>query len=668
MRKGGEWKMNLKEIRENELNMSEEAFLKELGISKSVLEKYENDPSSIDVKTIIKIANLTGKTFSDLKASQKQGILKKNPEELLAVLKNSIIEYENNFNRLQYEERNYKKMISEYDELSNRLSKPIVAMNGALNEEKWNIISSLIDIHNVQSIVLFSKPISIYFRHTSEQPSFIKKEVTYFNNAFKINQISDEKYYNEWVEEDAINEHNRSAVVYLPSPFLKTAQLNFLVDEDVEQLKFGSIDVALFIDCMNQKIKEEEYSRFQKLYSKVTTSLKNIFIVLNTQIKTVDKENKDVVSAVKSCVENLSNIASTKKNNEIEERVFVYSRRDEKSIQNFESSLKSYVEQLKQMFQEKRSKLLNELVECNRSKLIQDLQSLSDIIKQKELYQLLAKNLLTYEAVRKEEFSEACEVIVDAIQKYKLDSVRNFKSEYEDVYSNNRIKSFLNARKALSHQVRLEEAKVETRYNIIQKIESNFIENSKKLSVDLESFIMRFSDICSEMGTGLNWKQSSFRPTDLFIREFEKYHLVNGITAFAHRNDEIQMVSPAIVSKLKKHLNKKFVFPIELLSPVEPTNMFVYLFKKTFQKSWETKVVEHLEFSSNTNNIVAEIEQYWDDTQFVFEQIADQLENEWNQYIEDRNEKINVYSIDELDDFEHMLKKILYYFNGKSQS
>lgn len=718
---------DLKSFRENSLKMTQAEFAELLGLRQDNISRLEQSVEQIPLEILIKIADSTGTTLDELVKYKRQNpnpLDVENTWRSAEFTKRSIVNYidaRSEIFRSQWGEK-YDNYFWELSGIVERvLTKPKIAIVGHSDVGKSRLINAIIGSEKMPTSWTPTTAITVHIKHVNDRPAFIEDEAWVFrashNNevGWDDKKLNDEGYCRAWKLSSGSAEILRdygtrqgemygkneagTAVIFVESDILKNCDIIDLpgfgtgdrVEDDTMTLKAKEYaDVLIFMSHAGQFMQgggieylKESINSLNVVENIKENSLKplsNLFIVAS-HAHTVDGGNPKSLFNIldngcsrllktmpKGFWNNKESISGYKYDyNVLRSRFYTYTTDVEKLRKPFEDELKTLLETLPIIINEKAKVFIGDYVKSTSSSLEKEIDRYKSIIKDRDGYELLLKAIEKNEPkMKNENESRRLDIILD-IKKMSRSSISLFREIYFKVINTDEIvkiikeKGFTKKKEDIQSlvslinstlQVEMQEMLKSESENLKQKINKYIADFTN--SLDFNKFVTDFPDI-----------DFSFDATRAFASGLAGLATFGGLALWASTLGNLgayilvaQGVSllsalgisvggtAAAVSTVAA-MGGPVVLGVAL-AIIAAISIYA-LFSGGWEKSLAKKIVKEYDINNCLNKFEKCIDQFWLDTEVAFNAGDKKMKEDWKQSVNRLEGMISNYNVDELE-------------------
>lgn len=714
--------MDFKALRENQLKWSREELAEALEVNVETIEHWENT-GGVPFDVIAKITQISGLKMEDILSYEKPKVKRVEPDytwETVDFTKKSIINYiSKKLEECAISEENQKKYIIGLEEgLKRTWIKPRISIVGRSDTGKSTLINALIGMEKMPTAWTPTTAIAVYIKHLDDRPEFIKEDAWIFadqvNNevVWDVKKINDREYCEQWkiaqgnveiLRSYGIRQENETAqkagaaVVFLDAPILKDCDIVDLPGFGTETESDDTItfkvaqqtDILIYLSQANgfMRIEDITYLKenvrnlpiWEKKDDNDLKPLSNLYVVAS-QAHTVSNGSKIQLSNIlKKGYENFCKTISKEYwqvrqkesgyvvedyNQEIfKKRFFTYTTDIPALCERFISDLQRTVEKLPKLVEERVKDFLNVYVKSQIPSLEKEIAHYNGLLDKREEYKKLLANIDANELNRMQKNDENKKKVRDRIEVLREESWKEFSQYYGEMVNTDNIVKMLKDSNITNKKEDVE--CFASRFQELIMAKGNDIIASKddKLSLDIQEYVEAF-----EENVKINFEKVSiemeFDATVTFATALAAIGILGGLGAYLAGKAILIWGSFSFLAGIGGTiaLNSLAWGPIGIaIGLIIATGLTVVkLFGGLWEKSLAKKIVEIYDKENVLGTVRNSFNVHWDETKEAFEKTSAKLDEEWNKYVEDLREMLNIY------DEERINEKVIELENMKS--
>lgn len=681
--------MDFKELRVNKLKLSVEEFAKEYEVSIEKVEEWDltNEVTFSIIEKIMKKTSMSFEEITNYKKPKIEAIQLDNTWENLKFTYKNYLEYINKIPNEAILKEYWNKYIKDLKNgIEKKLKKPIISFIGRSDTGKSTLINSLIGIEKMPTSWTPTTSIAVYVKHIEDKPKFIKEDVWIFSdslngkNFWDISKLYDEEYCKRWKiasgeieilkkfgirQNGNVLSHVGSAIVFIDAPILLNCDILDLPGygtemESDDRIAFEAInktDILIYLSQANGFMRIEDITYLKENIrclsvweNKKNNNLKpfsNLFIVASQAHTVANGNKKELKNILLKGSENFTKVLSNdywKRRseisgynygiNELNTRFFTYTTDIPELCQNFINELKETIELFPKVVEAEIENFISNYIMSRKTILEIEIKSYKEMIESKNKYEGLLKEIEKNKLQKIKEDSDNKKLLREKIKKLTLDSL----NEYNDYYS-----SILNVD------------------NITVKIKEKKIKKKKE---DIDFFISKFQDEIHQKCLSILEKNLSE-----FVEIAKKYvkkYKENINVSFEKFAIENIFEDDYIYTKFLRIGAMGVLDTAIFLGPIGMTISLIIAgilgIISFFGGNWEkivakkiVKVYEENDCISKYKNI---IKSYWGNIETIVDKEIDEIEKEWNNYVELLKINIDNFNKNNIDNNINTLKNI----------
>ena len=681
--------MDFKELRVNKLKLSVEEFAKEYEVSIEKVEELDltNEVTFSIIEKIMKKTSMSFEEITNYKKTKIEAIQLDNTWGNLKFTYKNYLEYINKIPNEAILKEYWNKYIKDLKNgIEKKLKKPIISFIGRSDTGKSTLINSLIGIEKMPTSWTPTTSIAVYVKHIEDKPKFIKEDVWIFSdslngeNFWDISKLYDEEYCKRWKiasgeieilkkfgirQNGNVLSHVGSAIVFIDAPILLNCDILDLPGygtemESDDRIAFEAInktDILIYLSQANGFMRIEDITYLKENIrclsiweNKKNNNLKplsNLFIVASQAHTVANGNKKELKNILLKGSENFTKVLSNdywKRRseisgynygiNELNSRFFTYTTDIPELCQNFINELKETIELFPKVVEAEIENFISNYIMSRKTILEIEIKSYKEMIESKNKYEGLLKEIEKNKLQKIKEDSDNKKVLREKIKKLTLDSL----NEYNNYYS-----SILNVD------------------NITAKIKEKKIKKKKE---DIDFFISKFQDEIHQKCLSILEKNLSE-----FIEIAKKYvkkYKENINISFEKFAIENIFEDDYIYTKFLRIGAMGVLDTAFFLGPIGMTISLIIggilgiisFFGGNWEKTVAKKIVKVYEENDCISKYKNIIKSYWGNIENMVDKEIDEIEKEWNNYVELLKINIDNFNKNNIDNNINTLKNI----------
>ena len=681
--------MDFKELRVNKLKLSVEEFAKEYEVSIEKVEELDltNEVTFSIIEKIMKKTSMSFEEITNYKKTKIEAIQLDNTWGNLKFTYKNYLEYINKIPNEAILKEYWNKYIKDLKNgIEKKLKKPIISFIGRSDTGKSTLINSLIGIEKMPTSWTPTTSIAVYVKHIEDKPKFIKEDVWIFSdslngeNFWDISKLYDEEYCKRWKiasgeieilkkfgirQNGNVLSHVGSAIVFIDAPILLNCDILDLPGygtemESDDRIAFEAInktDILIYLSQANGFMRIEDITYLKENIrclsiweNKKNNNLKplsNLFIVASQAHTVANGNKKELKNILLKGSENFTKVLSNdywKRRseisgynygiNELNSRFFTYTTDIPELCQNFINELKETIELFPKVVEAEIENFISNYIMSRKTILEIEIKSYKEMIESKNKYEGLLKEIEKNKLQKIKEDSDNKKVLREKIKKLTLDSL----NEYNNYYS-----SILNVD------------------NITAKVKEKKIKKKKE---DIDFFISKFQDEIHQKCLSILEKNLSE-----FIEIAKKYvkkYKENINISFEKFAIENIFEDDYIYTKFLRIGAMGVLDTAFFLGPIGMTISLIIggilgiisFFGGNWEKTVAKKIVKVYEENDCISKYKNIIKSYWGNIETMVDKEIDEIEKEWNNYVELLKINIDNFNKNNIDNNINTLKNI----------
>ena len=570
--------------------------------------------------------------------------------------------------------------------IEKKLKKPIISFIGRSDTGKSTLINSLIGIEKMPTSWTPTTSIAVYVKHIEDKPKFIKEDVWIFSdslngkNFWDISKLYDEEYCKRWKiasgeieilkkfgirQNGNVLSHVGSAIVFIDAPILLNCDILDLPGygtemESDDRIAFEAInktDILIYLSQANGFMRIEDITYLKENIrclsvweNKKNNNLKpfsNLFIVASQAHTVANGNKKELKNILLKGSENFTKVLSNdywKRRseisgynygiNELNTRFFTYTTDIPELCQNFINELKETIELFPKVVEAEIENFISNYIMSRKTILEIEIKSYKEMIESKNKYEGLLKEIEKNKLQKIKEDSDNKKLLREKIKKLTLDSL----NEYNDYYS-----SILNVD------------------NITVKIKEKKIKKKKE---DIDFFISKFQDEIHQKCLSILEKNLSefVEIAKKYVKKY-KENINVSFEKFAIENifeDDYIYTKFLRIGAMGVLDTAIFLGPIGMTISLIIAGILgiISFFGGNWEKTVAKKIVKVYEENDCISKYKNIIKSYWGNIETIVDKEIDEIEKEWNNYVELLKINIDNFNKNNIDNNINTLKNI----------
>ena len=681
--------MDFKELRVNKLKLSVEEFAKEYEVSIEKVEEWDltNEVTFSIIEKIMKKTSMSFEEITNYKKPKIEAIQLDNTWENLKFTYKNYLEYINKIPNEAILKEYWNKYIKDLKNgIEKKLKKPIISFIGRSDTGKSTLINSLIGIEKMPTSWTPTTSIAVYVKHIEDKPKFIKEDVWIFSdslngkNFWDISKLYDEEYCKRWKiasgeieilkkfgirQNGNVLSHVGSAIVFIDAPILLNCDILDLPGygtemESDDRIAFEAInktDILIYLSQANGFMRIEDITYLKENIrclsvweNKKNNNLKpfsNLFIVASQAHTVANGNKKELKNILLKGSENFTKVLSNdywKRRseisgynygiNELNTRFFTYTTDIPELCQNFINELKETIELFPKVVEAEIENFISNYIMSRKTILEIEIKSYKEMIESKNKYEGLLKEIEKNKLQKIKEDSDNKKLLREKIKKLTLDSL----NEYNDYYS-----SILNVD------------------NITAKIKEKKIKKKKE---DIDFFISKFQDEIHQKCLSILEKNLSefVEIAKKYVKKY-KENINVSFEKFAIENifeDDYIYTKFLRIGAMGVLDTAIFLGPIGMTISLIIAGILgiISFFGGNWEKTVAKKIVKVYEENDCISKYKNIIKSYWGNIETIVDKEIDEIEKEWNNYVELLKINIDNFNKNNIDNNINTLKNI----------
>ncbi len=720
---------DLKSFRENRLKMTQAEFAALIDVRQDYISRLEQSTDQTPLEILMKIANVTGTTIDELvnfKRSAPEPLVVNNTWKNADFTKRNLVDY---LTKKGAEYRvmwgyTYDKQMSELRvKVDYIIAKPRIAIVGHSDVGKSRLINSLLGIEKMPTSWTPTTAINVYIKHISDRPSYMEEEAWVFRAAsegkgaapWDERRLSDESYCREWKlaggsaeilksfgtrqGEDYERTEAGAAVIFVESDFLKNCDIvdlpgfgtgDRLEDDNLAFEGKKNADILIYMSIANGFMRDGDIDYLKESMLSLhpvehasTNDIKplaNLF-VLASQAHTVDRGNPQSLSVIldKGCERFLQSMPQSmlKMRAEatghcydekvIRSRFFTYTTDISMLRKAFEDDLRSIIEQLPNVINEKAKSYIRDVVMEYDQEVDKKIHEFEKILTQRDHYEQMLYDIQANEPQRANENQNRRQDILSAISNLKASSVQKFANKYGELISVDSIASIIKSKGFKKKKEDIQTLSSFLGSTLQSEMQKTLAEESEQLTQKINAFLEQFQNSIESGNPMANSYDISisFDATKAFAAGLVGLATFGGLAVWAASLGNlgayilvaqgvsllsaigISVGGTAAAATAISAIGGPIVIGITL-SVLAALAVFT-LISGGWEKSLAKKIVKEYDAKNALMKYKKVLDKYWEDTAAAFNHAADSLDKEWLDSVDRLRRIVESYDVDSIE-------------------
>lgn len=715
--------MDFKSLRSDKLKLTQEEFANIYEVSIQEVQELDKTGKP-DMDLIVKIANKTGLDFNTILSYEKprvKPIKVKDTWEKTNFTKKSLSGYLNSaLEQMDIPDFMRKNYIDDLEiGIMSKFVKPTVAIVGRSDTGKSTLINSLIDAEKMPAKWTPTTSTAVYVKHIKDRPNFIHDEAWIFKSEcegekfWNSKRLYDEEYCKKWKiaggnlslletystrQGGGLKTDAGSAVVFVDAPILLNCDIIDLPgygtettsDDVITARTAAQADILIYLSLASGflRIEDIEYLKnnvrtlpvLEKKGENDLKPLANLFVVAS-HADSVDNGNEiSLINILKNgCTRFLTTLSDEywKERSEksgynytsdvIQNCFFTYTTDIPALCDKFRNSLEVVMETIPEIVDKECKELIRAYVARKEPNLEAEIQKYESLRETRQKWVELLEKIRDSELERSAKNDREKHEIKDLIYSLNRESVNECTNYCASMLNVDEI-----TRKIKSKRIKNKKEDIQQFASQLQdEMQSKCADLLKKKSEDLS---VKVKDYVSEYQESV---EASFQEASLdadfdagyaFASSLAKIGIIGGLGAFLAADAAFALGSWAFLFGIGGQiaLFANFLGPIGIAAGtlISAALGVMKLFNGGWEKSVAKKLVSAFEEKGVSDKYRQAIREYWGQTENAFDQAAEQLDQKWNGYVEQLQNTVDSYDIEQIESSISAAKNILNFFEN----
>lgn len=715
--------MDFKSLRSDKLKLTQEEFANIYEVSiQEVLELDKTGKPDMDL--IIKIANKTGLDFNTILSYEKprvKPIKVKDTWEKTNFTKRSLSGYLNSaLEQMDIPDFMRKNYIDDLEiGIMSKFVKPTVAIVGRSDTGKSTLINSLIDAEKMPAKWTPTTSTAVYVKHIKDRPNFIHDEAWIFKSEcedekfWNSKRLYDEEYCKKWKiaggdlslletystrQGGGLKTEAGSAVVFVDAPILLNCDIIDLPgygtettsDDVITARTAAQADILIYLSLASGflRIEDIEYLKnnvrtlpvLEKKGENELKPLANLFVVAS-HADSVDNGNEISLTNIlkNGCARFLTTLSDEywKERSEksgynytsdvIQSCFFTYTTDIPALCEKFRNSLEVVMETIPEIVDKECKELIRAYVARKEPNLEAEIQKYESLRETRQKWVELLKKIRDSELERSAKNDREKREIKDLIHSLDIDSVNECTNYCASMLSVDEITRKIKSKKIKNKKEDIQQFASQLQDEMQSKCADLLKKKSEDLSVKVKEYVSEYQESV----------EASFQEASLdadfdagyaFASSLAKIGIIGGLGAFLAADAAFALGSWAFLFGIGGQiaLFANFLGPIGIAAGalISAALGVMKLFNGGWEKSVAKKLVSAFEEKGVSDKYRQAIREYWEQTENAFDQAAEQLDQKWNVYVDQLQNTVDSYDIEQIESSISAAKNIQNFFEN----
>ncbi len=609
----------------------------------------------------------------------------------------------------------------------NNVSKPQVTIVGRSDTGKSTLINALLGAEKMPTSWTPTTSIAVYIKHISDKPNFIEEDVWVFSNQvgnetlWNERQLYDEAYCRKWKigaggaeilksfgtrQGENYSKQAGSAVMFIDAPILSTCDIVDLPgfgtetesDDDITFKATQRADIIIYLSQANGFMRIEDITYLKRNITELPVweqkdknklkPLANLF-VLASQSHAVNNGNRVQLKEIlnvgcKNLLKTLPDEYWTSRKgasgydyegygkHELRDRFYTYTTDIPDLSARFNDSLKEILEMLPEIINERVKGYVREYVKVRKPNLENELQKYENIVAEKDKYVDLLAEINANELARVQGNDKRKNDVLSSIKDLEAESINEFSTYVSETINTDNLILLMKNRGIRNKKDDVEQFGSYLQSLVQERCESILLAKSEKLSKKTDDYIQSYAD---DIGTSFA-KQSIEADFDAgwaFASALAKAGMIGGLATFVATSAYVatNLISLGFGAAGAAGAIFSNLFYLPIMGPIGLAVALALTVTlgliKLFGGGWEKKVAQKIVSAFEENKVNEKfrngIREYWEQTENAFNIAAEGLEEEWSKYINQLEDTISGYDVNEINNKIGSLKNVSDFFD-----
>ncbi|GHV51335.1 hypothetical protein FACS1894216_05190 [Synergistales bacterium] len=706
--------MDLKSFRKDKLKMTQEAFAKLIGEEQSNISRWE-ESGDIPLKALEEIAKKTGTDFNTLLGYQKptpKPLEVDNSWLKADFTKRTLVDYiRRALENAEIPEEQRKKYVDDLRiGVATSLVKPQIAIVGRSDTGKSTLINALLGADKMPTSWTPTTSIAVYIKHIVDKPAFIEEDVWVFTNhvgdedLWNECRLYDETYCRQWKigaggveilhsygtrQGENYNKNAGAAVMFIDAPILNNSDIVDLPgfgtetenDDNITFKAAQRADVIIYLSQANGFMRIEDITYLKRNISELPiwekkganslSPLSNLFVVAS-QSHTVNNGNREKLEGIldTGCANLLNTLSDEYWHNrqsssgytgqyygkeELRSRFFVYTTDIPDLCTGFNEALKTVLETLPIIINDRTKMFVAEYVKARKPSLINEIEKYEGILAKRDKYVALLGEIDKNEVARVQDNDKRKKEVRDEIHKLNVESINEFSNFCSYTVNTDNLVQLIKERKVNNKKDEVEQFGSWLLSTLQVHCEAVLSNKADKLRSNIENYIKGFSEsiVPSFESSSVSVDFDAGRESVLGMFG------MNLVAAF------VGSLGPALLWGEGLFAITSMLGPIGIIASIVTIGALGVA--KLFGGGWEQGVAKKIVAAFEENDITGKfrngIRDYWTQTEKVFDLTAKELDDKWESYVSDLRVTVTSCDVNEIQEKIAVLKRLSDFFD-----
>lgn len=719
--------MDFKSLRSDKLKLTQEEFANIYEVSIQEVQELDKTGKP-DMDLIVKIANKTGLDFNTILSYEKprvKPIRVKDTWEKTNFTKKSLSGYLNSaLEQMDIPDFMRKNYIDDLEiGIMSKFVKPTVAIVGRSDTGKSTLINSLIDAEKMPAKWTPTTSTAVYVKHIKDRPNFIHDEAWIFKSEcegekfWNAKRLYDEEYCERWKiaggdlslletystrQGGGLKTDAGSAVVFVDAPILLNCDIIDLpgygtetTSDDVITAKTAAqADILIYLSLASGflRIEDIEYLKnnvrtlpvLEKKGDNELKPLANLFVVAS-HADSVDNGNEISLDNIlkNGCTRFLTTLSDEywKERSEksgynytsdvIQNCFFTYTTDIPALCDKFRNSLEVVMETIPEIVDKECKELIRAYVARKEPNLEAEIQKYESLRETRQKWVELLEKIRDSELERSAKNDREKREIKDLIHSLNRDSVNECTNFCASMLNVDEITRKIKSKRIKNKKEDIQQFASQLQDEMQSKCADLLKKKSEDLSVKVKEYVSEYQESV----------EASFQEASLdadfdagyaFASSLAKIGIIGGLGAFLAADAAFAAAFAlgswgflfGIGGQIALFAN--FLGPIGIAAGtlISAALGVMKLFNGGWEKSVAKKLVSAFEEKGVSDKYRQAIREYWEQTENAFDQATEQLDQKWNVYVEQLQNTVDSYDIEQIESSISAAKNIQNFFKN----
>lgn len=715
--------MDFKSLRSDKLKLTQEEFANIYEVSLQEVQELDKTGKP-DMDLIVKIANKTGLDFNTILSYEKprvKPIKVKDTWEKTNFTKRSLSGYLNSaLEQMDISDFMRKNYIDDLEVgIMSKFVKPTVAIVGRSDTGKSTLINSLIDAEKMPAKWTPTTSTAVYVKHIKDRPNFIHDEAWIFKSEcenekfWNSKRLYDEEYCKKWKiaggdlslletystrQGGGLKTDAGSAVVFVDAPILLNCDIIDLpgygtetTSDDVITAKTAAqADILIYLSLASGflRIEDIEYLKnnvrtlpvLEKKGQNKLKPLANLFVVAS-HADSVDNGNEISLTNIlkNGCARFLTTLSDEYWNERSEKSgynytpdviqscFFTYTTDIPALCEKFRNCLEVVMETIPEIVDKECRELVRAYVDRKEPNLEAEILKYESLRETRQKWVELLKKIRDSELERSAKNDREKREIKDLIHSLNRDSVNECTNYCASMLNVDEITRKIKAKRIKNKKEDIQQFASQLQDEMQSKCANLLKEKSEDLSVKVKEYVSEYQE-----GVEVSFQEASldadFDAGYAFASSLAKIGIIGGLGAFLAADAAFAFGSWAFLFGIGGQiaLFANFLGPIGIAAGalISAAMGVMKLFNGGWEKNVAKKLVSAFEEKGVSDKYRQAIREYWEQTENAFDQAAEQLDQKWNVYVDQLQNTVDSYDIEQIESSISAAKNIQNFFEN----